>query len=199
MLETHLRKYVQPACNTLGCLFISVGLTPDKITLLAFISGILSAVALALHYTIFALLFLWISGFLDIMDGTVARITQKAHAFGAYSDLIADRMVESALMVGFTFAYSDYYLAYITFLIALLFHFSTFLAAGALFKNEGPKSMHYDRSLVERAEAFVVFSAMMLFPTYIFPLLMTFNLFIFGSGISRYIRVYRDTKKDNDS
>jgi len=80
----------------------------------------------------------------------------------------------------------------IVFLIAVLLHFSTFLAAGALFKNTGPKSMYYDSSLVERAEAFVVFFLMLLMPEYAYYSLMCFNGLVFCSGIARYTRVIRE-------
>ncbi|MGE4168292.1 MAG: hypothetical protein AB7E68_01985 [Candidatus Babeliales bacterium] len=79
-------------------------------------------------------------------------------------------------------------------MIALLFHFSTFLAAGALFENTGSKSMHHDHSLVERAEAFIVFSLMMLFPHQLHLLLMAFNTIIFLDGALRCYRITQNLK-----
>ena len=158
-------------------------------TLCAFIFGVLSAFCIGYEYTSYALIFLWLSGLCDVLDGTIARLTNTTHPFGAYTDLIADRMVEAALMVGFAVRYPEHYLTYIFFLIALLFHFSTFVVSGLVFENKGPKSMHYDRSIVERAEAFVVFSFMMLYPQAIFYILMPFTVIIFISGCTRFIRV----------
>ncbi len=106
----------------------------NKLTLIAFCVGISAPVFLMYGYAGIALTCLLCSGFCDILDGTVARLTHTTHPFGAYIDLISDRMVESALVYRFTVLHPDLYVLYMLFLISVLLHFSTFLAAGALFK-----------------------------------------------------------------
>jgi len=186
MIETHIRPSCQKYFDALGG-YIPV--TANQMTLCAFLSGIASAVSIGFDYTLYALLFLWLSGLCDVLDGTIARLTGTSHPFGAYTDLIADRMVEAALMIGFAVKYPEHYFTYIVFLVALLFHFSTFVVAGSVFKNNGPKAMHHDRSIVERFEAFVIFSFMMLYPHAIFYILMPFNIVILISGCARFLRV----------
>ena len=122
MIESHIRGKVQPYFNQIAAFLRNI--SPNKITLLAFITGVISALFICTNYFMIALGFLIISGFFDVLDGTVARINKKAHPTGAYIDLISDRMVESALILGFTVMYPQHYFAYILFLIALLFHFS---------------------------------------------------------------------------
>ena len=190
MIEGHVRTKIQPWFDKLGTL-LHIKITPNLITIIALFSGIISGVCISAHCMFSALGLLWLSGLCDVMDGTVARITNRKQAVGAFIDLISDRMVEAAIILGFTFLYPQYYLAYILFFIALLLHFSTFVAAGALMKNNGSKSMHHEFSLVERAEAFIVFSLMMLFPEYIFVTLMSFNVIIFVDGMARFYRVMR--------
>ncbi len=189
MIESLLRKGTQPYFDRFGHYLALCNFTPHLLTFIGFISGLLCALCISGHSSMIACAFLWFSGLCDVMDGTLARLTGKVAPFGAYVDLICDRMVESALMLGFAYAYPEHFWAYLIFLIALLFHFSTFVAAGALFKNSSTKSMHYDTSLIERAEAFIVFSAMIVFPNSIFHLLMTLNVAIIISGITRYFRV----------
>ncbi len=189
MLEQLLRPMCQRYFDNLGGRLRSFSITPNQMTLCAFLTGIGAALSLSLSMNIVALCLLWLSGLCDVLDGTIARLTNRMHPFGAYTDLISDRMVESALILGFALRYPEHYLGYIIFLIAVLFHFSTFVVAGAVMKNDGPKSMHYDRSLIERAEAFILFSLMILYPSYIYPLLVPFNALIFISGITRFMRV----------
>ncbi len=189
MLEHHLRPKCQKYFDLLGIHITKFPVTANQMTLCALICGIVSAVFIAKGYTWPALAFLWLSGLCDVLDGTIARLTNTTHPFGAYTDLIADRMVESALMIGFALQYPEHYLGYLVFMVALLFHFSTFIVAGSVFKNNGPKSMHYDRSIVERAEAFVVFSFMMLYPQGIFYILTPFTVIVFMSGCARFMRV----------
>ena len=193
MLETHIRPKLQPFFDYLGT-HISPHASPNTITIIALILGISAAVSIATGYMIASIILISLSGLCDILDGTVARLTSTSNPRGAYMDLIIDRMVEAAIILGFMVRYPQFYVAYITFLIAVLLHFSTFIAAGALFTNTGNKSMHYDRSIVERAEAFVVFILMLLFPHYMFETLLCFNGIVFLAGISRFIRVMQLTQ-----
>ena len=190
MIEFRFRKKVQPLFDKLGTtFFIPCQISPNEITLYAFFSGLLAGFLVYVDQRFFAVSFLLLSGLLDIMDGTVARITKNSQKIGAYIDLIADRMVEAAIIVGFALLYPQHYMAYILFFAAVMFHFSTFIAAGALFPNMGKKSMHYDHSTIERAEAFVVFVLMIVLPQYVFPLLTLFSLAIMFDGLYRFIRV----------
>lgn len=191
MIEFHVRHRIQPLFNTGAYWCIARGLTPNAITGLALFLGISSACLLICKYHVLALSMLLLSGFCDVLDGTVARLTGTSHPFGAYLDLISDRMVEAALILAFAILYPHHYLVYILFLIAVLLHFSTFLAAGALFKNDGKKSMHYDRSFIERAEVFVIFSAMILFMQYNALLLASITCIIFLDATHRIVRVWR--------
>lgn len=190
MIESHVRLKIQPWFDKLGR-FFALHASPNTITGMAFIFGIFAASALAIDYRLSALCFLWLSGLCDVLDGTVARLSNTPQKVGAYLDLITDRLIESALILGFACAYPQYHLAYLVFMIALLLHFSTFLAAGALFANTGHKSMHHDHSMVERAEAFIVFSLMLLQPNYIFEILMSFNALIVLDGFLRFYRVVK--------
>ena len=190
MIESHIRPKLQPMFDKMGTIIVPV-FSPNTITFFAFILGITSAICIATHHMYWGLLFLLFSGTCDVLDGTVARLNNQSSNIGAYIDLIVDRMVEAAVILGFMIAYPEYYVAYTTFFVAVLLHFSTFLAAGALFENTGEKSIHYDRSIVERAEAFIVFAIMIMLPEYLNNVLLCFNGIVFLSGISRFFRVVR--------
>ncbi len=189
MLDKHMRPVLQPCFDGLGSFLAHVAVTANQATLCALITGIASAFCLAVGYPWVAVSFLWMSGLCDVLDGTIARLTNTSHSFGAYFDLIVDRMVESAIILAFAWRYPEHYMTYLLFLVALLFHFSTFVVAGAVFKNTGPKSIHDEKSIVERAEAFIVFTLMILYPDAIFPLLMAFTLIVLLSGFTRFNRV----------
>lgn len=201
MIETYLRKKLQPLFDTITVWFlVPLNITPNMVTFVAFVCGIFAAGLLSFNYQKIALSFLMFSGLLDVLDGTLARLLNQSQKVGAYVDLISDRMVEAAIILGFAFSYPQYYIAYIMFFIAVLLHFSTFVVAGSLYPNMGTKSMHYDKSLVERAEAFLFFALMIMMPQHISPLLTFFNMLIFGSGITRFFRVLQFARTyDQDS
>ena len=174
-----IEKWIRPKLQSIfimPSLLMSRLATPNQITFCAFITGLLSAMSIASNQTLLALSLLWLSGLFDMLDGSVARLTAQKTAFGAFIDLISDRLVEAALILGFAYQAPENMWAYLFFLSALLFHFSTFVTAGALFQNTGNKSLHQEYSYIERAEAFIVFSFMMIFPSYAFWLLTLFSI-----------------------
>lgn len=191
MIDSKLRHKVQPVFDRVGKRLHQAGLTPNQITLAAFATGLLAAVFISRHLMMAALVLLWTSGLLDVLDGTVARLSDKLSDAGALMDLILDRMVEAAVILGFYAIAPAHALAHLLFLVGVIFNFSTFLAAGALMANRGTKSMHYDPGILERTETFLLFTGMILWPAGRFGLLMAFNALMFVTGILRFYRLIR--------
>ncbi len=197
MLDSNARKYIQKGMDAVATYSGLIRLHPNVITTMAFVLGLICAFAISEGYTIAAFVLLWVSGALDVLDGTVARLTNKSSKFGAYLDMIFDRMVEAAIILGFYFLDPQHALTYLLFFVAVLFNFTTFMLAGNFFTNTGVKSMHYDFGLAERTETFIFFSLLILFPTYIVLILNIFNALTFVTGVVRIIRIGIATKKNN--
>lgn len=191
MIDSRLRKPIQPAFDLLGKGLAAMNLTPNNITVIAFIMGIGSALAIAFDYPVLSLTLLWLSGLLDVLDGTVARLTGQSSPIGAYLDLIFDRLVEGAMIIGFFVWMPDLVWGLLIFQAGAMFNFTTFMLAGTLFKNQGKKSMHYDIGLLERTETFILFTLMILLPKVAFILLMVFNALMILTGILRFQRIIR--------
>lgn len=189
MIDTRLRHRIQPLIERAGKNLHQAGFTPFQITLAALITGLIAGFFISRHWMVMALVFLWLSGILDMLDGTVARLSDRVSPTGALMDLILDRMVEAAVILGFYSIAPEHALAHLLFLIGVIFNFSTFLAAGALLPNKGGKSMHYDPGILERTETFLLFTVMILWPAGRFGLLMAFNLLMFVTGILRLYRL----------
>lgn len=191
MIDSKLRKQVQPAFDQMGMLLQKTKVTPNQVTVMAFIIGIAAGSAIGFDFYLEGIILLWLSGLLDVLDGTLARIQQKSSKIGAYMDLIFDRLVEAAVILGFYFSAPEHTLAYLVFFVGAMFNFTTFIVAGALFQNEGNKSMHYDFGIVERTETFIFFTLMLIFKMYIFPILMIFNIIMILTGCLRFYRITR--------
>ncbi|MFT9495114.1 CDP-alcohol phosphatidyltransferase family protein [Anaerosolibacter sp.] len=194
MIDTKLRGKFQPTFDIMAVKLVKIQLRPNVITWIAFGVGILASVSVAIEWMIPSILLLWLSGLLDVLDGTVARLTRSSSRGGAYMDLILDRMVEAAYILGLAYRFPQGYYAYLLFYVAVIFNFTTFIVAGALFQNKGAKSMHYDVGIAERTETFLVFTLLALFPTNIYLILMIFNAVIFITGMVRFKRVLAYSK-----
>ncbi len=195
MIDTNIRKYVQKSVDRVAVTTRLTKLHPNHITIGGFVVGVISAVAVAISQPIVALGLLWFSGLLDVLDGTVARLTSRSSKLGAFLDLVFDRLVEGAMIIGFFFFLPEHALSYLIFFLSVIFNFSTFMLAGNLFKNEGKKGMHYDIGLVERTETFITFSFMLLFPSMLPIFLNVFNALVIITGCLRMHRIVIYTGK----
>ena len=195
MIDTKLRKVIQTPINFFSKGLIRLKISPNMLTVAALILGVVASVFVALDYVIAALALLWLSGLLDVFDGSVARLIGKSSKLGGYIDLIFDKIVEVSIILGFYFAAPQNVLAYLLFYVVVILNYSTFAIAGALFDNDSLKSMKYEIGLMERTETFITFSLMLIFKEIAFIILMTFNALVLATGIIRFIRIVRYSRK----
>ncbi|QVL55356.1 MAG: CDP-alcohol phosphatidyltransferase family protein [Simkaniaceae bacterium] len=152
------------------------GISPLTVTLIGVASGIFIPLFLYFHQSIAALAFLGISGFCDTLDGSLARHKDLSSPSGAVLDIVADRLVEWAILLGlFLYAPESRGLMTIWMLGSVLLCITTFLVVGIFQKNASEKSFHYSPGLIERAEAFIFFSLMILFPNFFTLLALLFG------------------------
>ena len=96
-LRTALLRYVElPGARALH----AIGLTPNSITLLGFAVCVAGAALTALGWPLYGGIVFLAGGFLDLFDGALARLTNRASPFGALLDSVFDRLGEAALFVG---------------------------------------------------------------------------------------------------
>lgn len=73
---------------------------PNTITITGFAVSVLAAVVLSKNLLTGGILLI-ISAFLDLLDGVLARVNDKATDFGAFLDSVLDRYSDAFLMSGF--------------------------------------------------------------------------------------------------
>ena len=102
MLEQQ-RKNFKEIEKIVGKVFSKFGLKASHYSLLSIFFAILSLYFLITINLLLAFIFFILAGFLDLVDGAVARITKKATKKGAFIDTICDRYVEGIILLGFLF------------------------------------------------------------------------------------------------
>ena len=88
----------------IGMVFSKVGLSPNQWTLLTIIPTLIALYFLVERQFLIAAGFFIISSFIDLVDGSVARVMGKVSKLGAYLDTIMDRYVESIIAFGLLFS-----------------------------------------------------------------------------------------------
>ncbi|NGX38880.1 MAG: Inner membrane protein YnjF [Chlamydiae bacterium] len=159
---------------------------PSVLTLSALFLGLLIPFFLWAHLPLLAFALLAASGFLDTLDGSLARFTEKTSDKGAALDITSDRLVEFAVILGlFLIEPEQRGLLSLLMLGSILFCITTFLVVGIFSQNETEKSFFYSPGIIERTEAFAFFSAMILFPKGFFILSLLFSALVSLTALIR--------------
>jgi archaetidylinositol phosphate synthase len=190
MLDTHARKWVQPSIEGTARLLLKRGLSANQVTLIAFIVGSATGLVYYFGFPILAVLLLWSSGFLDAVDGTMARST-KSSPFGTVMDVTFDRIVEISVILGVAFIHPEIMWALLLLSVSIIISMTIFLTVGAVSEKQGMKSFYYQAGLAERTEGFILFSVMMLFPSIVLWTTLLFFAVELYTGLQRFLEAKR--------
>lgn len=185
MLDTHGRKYVNPIIESGANTFIKLNLTPNNVTVLALILGVLTSVFVYFDMEIIGVILLWVSGYLDAVDGAMARKTNKTSSFGTLMDITFDRIVEVSIILVIGFKHIDIRMNLIILAISIILSMTIFLTVGALTQQKGMKSFYYQAGVAERSEGFIMFSLMILLPSYLPIITNIFSVMILITAFQR--------------
>ncbi len=120
----NLRDILQPTLEKIGKAFASTGLSPNFWTLIGLVFAIASALVYGLGLEfglIIGGILLLVSGFFDMVDGQVARITGKTSQKGSYLDSMFDKIAEVAIFLGLLVGgYAEPYLVMLAITLSLL-------------------------------------------------------------------------------
>ena len=120
----NLRDILQPTLEKIGNAFASTGLSPNFWTLIGLVFALASALVYGLGLEfglIIGGILLLVSGFFDMVDGQVARITGKISQKGSYLDSMFDKIAEVAIFLGLLVGgYAEPYLVMLAITLSLL-------------------------------------------------------------------------------
>jgi archaetidylinositol phosphate synthase len=192
MLDSKARKMIQPIFDNSANFFIKRNISANQVTLIAFIIGLMPAVLIYFNIpTIIAIIILWFSGFLDAVDGTVARKTKTSSPFGTIMDITFDRIVEISLLLVFALKYSNNVLTFVLLACSIIVSMTIFLTVGAASDKVSEKTFYYQAGLAERTEGFIMFSIMAFVPQFIDIIALIFAAMIIITASQRFYEAYK--------
>jgi phosphatidylglycerophosphate synthase len=188
MLEAIARKTYQKYCVNFIAIQLAKIINPNWITLLATLFGLSVPVLLVKNHPDIAVLMLLFSGYCDTLDGTIARFQDQSSDFGTILDILSDRIVECAVIFGLYLVDPlTRGMISIGMLISITLCITSFLVIGIFTQNNGEKNFHYSPGLMERAEAFIFFIAMILLPNYFNQLGLAFIILVLWTTFHRIV------------
>ncbi len=167
---------------------------PNTVTLIALAVGLVSAIFVAVDLRTLAIIFLLLSGYLDIMDGALAREQNTSSPFGTMLDILSDRSVESFIIIGLYLRQPELGFIFLLMMMSMLICISSFLLVGIFTKNDGRKGFFYSSGLMERGESFFFFIVMIIWPSLCIPAGIIFVLLVFWTALYRLYEFNKNTK-----
>jgi archaetidylinositol phosphate synthase len=95
-LRPRFIRYLEPVAGV----FVKLRITPNQISLLALLAGISCAFLFFQRQYLLGSLALILSAVFDLIDGSVARMTDAHSNFGAVFDWIVDKYVDALVLLG---------------------------------------------------------------------------------------------------
>jgi archaetidylinositol phosphate synthase len=95
-LRPRFIKYLEPV----AVVFVRCHITPNQISVLSLVAGIACAILFFEQQFFWGSLALLLSAILDLVDGSVARMTNSHTKFGAVFDWIVDKYVDALVLLG---------------------------------------------------------------------------------------------------
>ncbi|MDA4129307.1 MAG: CDP-alcohol phosphatidyltransferase family protein [Thaumarchaeota archaeon] len=109
LVLNRIRSQVEPVVNSIGRTLGGTGLSPNFWTVVGFAFAVVAGVLYALRpgQPYLAGISILISGVFDVLDGAVARATNKISKIGSFNDSILDRLAEIAIYAGIIYGGYD--------------------------------------------------------------------------------------------
>ena len=183
MLDTHARRYVDRYFDKTADFLLRRSLTPTKVTVVALFAGVGGGVSYYAGFPVLAIVLLWFSGYLDAVDGAMARKSQAMTKVGTLLDIFFDRVVEVSFLIAFGLRFPEALPMLLLLSCSFILSMTVFLASGMLLENTGKKTFYYQAGLMERTEGFIMFTLMILFGSQMaylagaYALLVVFTVF----------------------
>lgn len=102
-LRPFLTRILNPIARNLN-------INPNIVTVISPFVAVVAAYGFAKHNLILGCIALLFSGFLDVVDGAVARFHDRSSKFGAFLDSTMDRFADAIIYIGIIFGgYCDWF------------------------------------------------------------------------------------------
>ena len=102
-IREFLGKWVRRGFSPLLSVLLRLGVTPNHITIVAFLINLGAAVLIVFDYYTAAASIIIVASLLDLVDGSLARRTGKTTPFGSFLDSTLDRLSEGVIFAAIAY------------------------------------------------------------------------------------------------
>ncbi len=194
--RSHIPKYVKPLVRA----FSALGITPNMITVAAFLIAAIAAVFVYQKMFFLGLLVWWAGRLLDAMDGILARHLNRSSEFGAYLDITLDMFAYSLMVIAFMEVFPEQSMIWKWILLLYVLCITSALAFGNMEQKLGAfsdqsRKLRLGAGLAEAGETGIAYSVFLLFPSSVFYSSRLWLGILIITVISRTLMAYKLHRK----
>lgn len=197
MLDTSIRKLIDPALDQIAKKAVGMGVTANGTTWAGFALAMVAAFAIAQQAYWTGLFLLLLSRLCDGLDGMIARQTETTD-LGGFLDIVLDFAFYGAIPLAFIFsdpaanALAGSWLLLVFYVNGASFLTYALMAEkrGLAENARGSKSLLYTAGLAEGTETIVVFVLMCLWPAWFSTMAYIFSAVVVITTASRIAMAY---------
>ncbi len=189
--ESAARWFSQPVARALA----RTGITPTALTWLGFFIALGGGVLVAFGYPVAAGFVVLVGGAFDMLDGALARLTDRVTKFGAVLDSTLDRLAEVVVLLGILVAFARVQSTAGILLTGLALPGS--LLVSYLRARAEAISIECKVGVFTRTERVVIISLGLMFSRFDYALLTALGILVFFSSLTivqRLLYIYQQTK-----
>ncbi|OIN86512.1 MAG: CDP-alcohol phosphatidyltransferase [Alphaproteobacteria bacterium CG1_02_46_17] len=200
MLDSTVRKLIDPTLNTIARLLAKCGIGANTLTIIGFIFSVLGFITVAFQAYGLTILFIALSRTMDGLDGPLARQT-KATDFGGYLDIVLDFIFYAGTVFFFAVGQPSFALPAAFLIFSFMGTGSSFLAYAIMAEKhdinhdkQGKKSFFYLQGLTEGTETILVIILICFFPSHFDWIAYIFGALCWLTTIGRIRQAAKDFK-----
>jgi len=195
MLDKYITPVIKPLLTPVVALMHRRGITPDQLTVIGFLIGLLAVPLIAFEMWYAALTAIALNRILDGLDGALARHANLSSSAGGFLDITLDFLFYAAIPLGFILANPAQNAIAGSILLATFIgtgsSFLAFAIAAEKFKLDKPqfkyKSFYYLNGLTEGTETIALFIAFCIWPQH-FTIMA--SIFAAACAITIFTRIH---------
>lgn len=182
VLLTNFRQVLSKYFESIAKNLSHLGLSPNHVTLLSLLTALLAVYMMLSNNILFFSFTVLLSGFFDVLDGALARVTGKTSRFGAFLDSSVDRIVDSIFILSLKYILSVSELEIYTLLIV------SFMISYARARAEALGVKIEGIGIIERAERIIFIFIISLLTLYSMLIAVTIFRILLGLSIITFIQ-----------
>lgn len=184
-----LRKGAARSLSAVPARFLVGRISPNALSLVGFLLSLLAASQVALDRLLLGGVLVLLAGFVDLLDGAVARLGGRATPFGAVLDSVLDRLSEAAILLGLVVHFWGSNVVYLVYAVLV----GSFLVSYIRARGEG-LGLKMESGLFTRGERVVVLALGLVF-SLVWPALALIALFSWFTVGERLYAVWQKTAR----